>query len=32
MGMTVVFTVFIIVANLLVDIALAILDPRVRER
>ena len=32
MGMTVVFTVFIILANLLVDIALAILDPRVRER
>jgi oligopeptide transport system permease protein len=32
MGMTVVFTVFIILANLLVDIAVAILDPRVRER
>jgi len=32
MGMTVVFTVFIILANLFVDIALALLDPRVRER
>jgi oligopeptide transport system permease protein len=32
MGMTVAFTVFIILANLLVDIALAILDPRIRER
>jgi ABC-type dipeptide/oligopeptide/nickel transport system permease component len=32
MGMTVVFTVFIILANLLVDIAVAILDPCVRER
>ena len=32
MGMTVVMTVFIIVANLLVDLALAALDPRVRER
>ena len=32
MGMTVVFTVFIIFANLFVDIALAFLDPRVRER
>ena len=32
MGMTVVFTVFIVLANLLVDIELAILDPRLRER
>jgi oligopeptide transport system permease protein len=32
MGMTVVITVFIILANLLVDIALALLDPRIRER
>ena len=32
MGMTVVFTVFIILANLFVDIAIALLDPRVRER
>lgn len=31
MGMTVVLTLFVIVANLLVDLALAILDPRVRE-
>jgi oligopeptide transport system permease protein len=31
MGMTVVMTMFIIVANLLVDLALAALDPRVRE-
>lgn len=32
MGMTVVFTLFVIVANLLVDLALAALDPRTRER
>ena len=32
MGMTVVFTLFVIVANLLVDLALAALDPRVRDR
>jgi oligopeptide transport system permease protein len=32
MGMTVVLTVFIIVANLLVDLTLAALDPRLRER
>ena len=32
MGMTVVFTVFVIVANLVVDLALAALDPRLRER
>lgn len=31
MGMTVVLTVFVVVANLLVDLALAALDPRVRE-
>jgi oligopeptide transport system permease protein len=31
MGMTVVLTVFVIVANLLVDLALAALDPRLRE-
>ena len=32
MGMTVVFTVFVILANLLVDLAHAAIDPRVRER
>jgi oligopeptide transport system permease protein len=32
MGMTVVLTVFVIMANLLVDLALAALDPRLRER
>ncbi|MGH3071761.1 MAG: ABC transporter permease [Gaiellaceae bacterium] len=32
MGMTVVLTLFVITANLLVDLALAALDPRVRER
>ena len=32
MGMTVVLTVFVITANLLVDLALAALDPRLRER
>jgi oligopeptide transport system permease protein len=32
MGMTVAITVFIIVANLVVDLVLAALDPRVRER
>ena len=32
MGMTVVLTLFVIVANLLVDLGLAALDPRVRER
>jgi oligopeptide transport system permease protein len=32
MGMTVVLTLFVITANLLVDIALAALDPRVRDR
>jgi len=32
MGMTVTLTVFVIVANLLVDLALAALDPRIRER
>ena len=32
MGMTVVLTLFVIVTNLLVDLALAALDPRVRER
>jgi ABC-type dipeptide/oligopeptide/nickel transport system permease component len=31
MGMTVVLTVFVLVANLLVDLALAALDPRQRE-
>jgi oligopeptide transport system permease protein len=31
MGMTVVLTMFVIVANLLVDLALAALDPRLRE-
>jgi ABC-type dipeptide/oligopeptide/nickel transport system permease component len=30
--MTVVFTLFVIVANMVVDIALAALDPRMRER
>jgi ABC-type dipeptide/oligopeptide/nickel transport system permease component len=30
--MTVVFTLFVIVANMVVDIALAVLDPRIRER
>jgi oligopeptide transport system permease protein len=32
LGMTVVLTLFVIAANLLVDLALAALDPRVRER
>jgi ABC-type dipeptide/oligopeptide/nickel transport system permease component len=32
MGMTVVFTMAIVVANLVVDLALAWLDPRLRER
>ena len=32
MGMTVVLTLFVITANLLVDLALAALDPRLRER
>ncbi|NUT54923.1 MAG: ABC transporter permease [Thermoleophilia bacterium] len=32
MGMTVVLTLFVIAANLLVDLALAVLDPRTRER
>ena len=32
LGMTIFFTLFVIVANLLVDLALAALDPRVRER
>jgi oligopeptide transport system permease protein len=32
MGMTVVLTLFVIAANLLVDLALAALDPRLRER
>jgi peptide/nickel transport system permease protein len=32
MGMTVVLTVAIIVANLVVDVTLASLDPRLRER
>lgn len=32
MGMTVVLTLFVIVANLIVDLVLAALDPRVRER
>ena len=32
MGMTVVLTLFEIAANLLVDLALAVLDPRTRER
>jgi oligopeptide transport system permease protein len=32
LGMTVVFTLFVIVANLLVDLVLAALDPRTRER
>jgi oligopeptide transport system permease protein len=32
LGMTVVLTLVVIVANLLVDLALAVLDPRVRER
>lgn len=31
MGMTVVMTMFIIVANLVVDLVLAVLDPRLRE-
>ena len=31
MGMTVVLTLFIVVANLVVDLALAALDPRQRE-
>ena len=32
MGMTVVFTLAVIVANLVVDLVLAWLDPRVREQ
>lgn len=32
LGMTVALTLFVIVANLLVDLALAVLDPRQRER
>jgi oligopeptide transport system permease protein len=32
MGMTVVLTVFVVAMNLLVDLALAALDPRVRDR
>ena len=32
MGMTVVLTVFVVAMNLLVDLALAALDPRIRER
>jgi len=32
MGMTVVLTLFVVTANLLVDLALAALDPRVREQ
>jgi oligopeptide transport system permease protein len=32
MGMTVVLTVFVVAMNLLVDLALAALDPRLRER
>jgi oligopeptide transport system permease protein len=32
MGMTVVLTIFVIAANLVVDLALAALDPRLRER
>jgi len=32
MGMTVVLTVAIIFANLVVDVTLAALDPRLRER
>ena len=32
LGMTVVLTLFVITANLLVDLALAALDPRLRER